>query len=222
MVPPAVTFPANNKNTCLQEIQKAEEESLNKILKMERLIHIPLAQESGGQILLQSLFLMLYAQWQGFLKESVGSFLRFLEAQDLCARGSNHRILVGDLAPNFILKLEPKDFLRQNSKKLLAETTLDRLDGVGNKGNVTPENLKEIAWVLGIDLHNMPFLISLKVLTDRRNKIAHGDFSDELKVDDFPAEKTREAISQIAQKMQESVEEGKFRVSQIRNGCESR
>jgi len=126
---------------------------------------------------------LLYAHWEGFVK-NVGS--RFLEHVSL------QQLTLSELKPNFItLILSKKIFALQNSKRL---STFDEIisildsdqnkkrhlpykDLVNTKSNLNSDVLREIIWCLGLEYD--PFKGSEKlidtILLGRRNHIAHGN-----------------------------------------------
>ena len=152
--------------------------------------------ENAGRrsALLRAGVTLLYAHWEGFVKRSGTYYLEFV---------ANQGKIASELRVNFIaIKLKSRLIEASKSNKPSASAELvdffcsklgDRLriphkGIVDTKSNLSSSVLREIVWILGLDMS--PFETKCHLidssLVDRRNHIAHGDSLD-IGIDDYLA-----------------------------------
>lgn len=135
--------------------------------------------------LLRSGVTLLYAHWEGFIKNSSTAYLEFVARQNLAYK---------DLAPNFIalaMKGEINKASINNSSISFTEVVNFFLNGLSSKCSLSWENsittksnlssavFKEIIHTLGLDYYPVYELrekLIDKVLLHSRNNIAHGQY----------------------------------------------
>lgn len=172
-----------------------------------------LAQENKKDVLLKSIILLVYAHWEGFIKNSSKLYLKHV---------SDEKILIKELANNFhaidlkkyikVLKdncdvfsiHQELDFLdRKDSEGKKFKVKIDLRPGKGTEvidteNNLKEEILKRIFKTLGLKYKSS--LQTKKVYIDHqllknRNIIAHGDIFDDEDSDEFSL--TIEDISKL-------------------------
>lgn len=147
---------------------------------------------------------LLYAHWEGFVKNAGTHFLDFV---------SNQRMSLSELRGNFVtVVLRSRIDRATESKKYSAfeeitnyirdnENTRARLpykNVVDTQGNLSSTALKEVTWCLGIDygLYETKEKLIDSRLVGRRNHVAHGK-SIAIDTDDF-MEMSDEVIGLLA------------------------
>ena len=134
-------------------------------------------------VLVRSLVAILYAHWEGFLKNAGSAYLEYL---------SNRRLSHSELAPNFlalVLRARIQDATSRRNLGALIEIVklfrgglADRAripkDAVDAEANLSSRVLYDIVTMLGLDyapFETKAVLIDERLLSNR-NAIAHGDY----------------------------------------------
>ena len=134
-------------------------------------------------VLIRSFVAILYAHWEGFLKNAGLSYLEFL---------SNRRLNYLELSPNFValaLRSRIQDASARNNLANLIEIVdlfqngLDQRaripkDAIDAESNLSSQVLLDIVTMLGLDYspyETKAVLIDERLLKNR-NSIAHGDY----------------------------------------------
>lgn len=135
---------------------------------------------------------LLYAHWEGFIKQSSQDYLSFVSCQ---------RLTYGDLASCFVvfgakkhlstisgshkasINIEVVDFFRRCS---VERADLVLSNAIDTKSNLNSEIFENIALSIGIPVASYDAYYNLidESLLSRRNKITHGEYLD-LRADDF-------------------------------------
>lgn len=133
-------------------------------------------------ILTRSFVCLLYAHWEGFVKQSAEVYLRYIQS---CGE-SCHRLGYGLVAASIRDMITAcgtsKDFVKHRE---LVET-IHTLKGLPNfkfypsiidtRSNVDEEVFKEIADIIGLDLsHYLSSLPKITEMRNTRNRISHGE-----------------------------------------------
>lgn len=135
-------------------------------------------------MLLRSLVALLYAHWEGFIKNASSRYLEYL---------SNRRLRYNELTSNFVAlgyRRRVADAVEQRNLRSLTgiidllRSGLDERsrileeDAISTEANLSSRVLKDITTALGIDYQ--PFESKAHLIDDRllriRNRVAHGDF----------------------------------------------
>lgn len=129
---------------------------------------------------------LIYAHWEGFIKEASEAYLTYVSSQNL---------VYGDLASCFVvfgakkhvmsivesrksaINIEVVEFFR---KSTATQANLALSNAVNTESNLSSTVFENIALSLGVALGQYTPYANLidKVLLDRRNKIAHGEYLD--------------------------------------------
>jgi hypothetical protein len=135
---------------------------------------------------------LLYAHWEGFIKQSSQEYLLFVANQRLRYRelascfvvfgAKKHLANVID-ARRATVNIEAVDFFRQRAED---RADLALSNAIDTKANLTSNVFSNIAISLGVGISHYDAYFKLidESLLARRNKIAHGEFLD-LQSEDF-------------------------------------
>ena len=125
---------------------------------------------------------MLYAHWEGFVKNASRSFLEYLTAQRLLNKELHKNLLTLSMAQSTSVPWETKKispFRKITEFYFEGLTERSRFPfkhGLSTESNLSSTVLEEIVWCLGLDFS--PFETKKKFLDSRllarRNHIAHG------------------------------------------------
>lgn len=153
---------------------------------LKLLIDSTTASGSKQQALLRSGVTILYAHWEGFIKEAASAYLEFVATQHLPYK---------ELTPNFIalsMKEKLESAIQTDKASILNNVANFFLTGLSGKSkipyknsiitksNLSSEVFKEIICTLNLDHKHYDTkknLIDEKLLK-KRNSIAHGEFLD--------------------------------------------
>lgn len=141
------------------------------------------ASRDRRNVLVRSLVAILYAHWEGFLKNTARSYLEYVKTR---------RLLYSELAPNFLAyallpRVRPAVGQRQLENMIevvrllrgdMRERSRISTDGVDAGSNLSSKVLRHLTITLGLDyrpFESKAFLIDSRLLGNR-NSIAHGDY----------------------------------------------
>lgn len=127
---------------------------------------------------------ILYAHWEGFIKESSIKYLEYVSLQ---------RLKYSELRHNFIAIIIKQllsgisEVKKASTYNMLADFFVGRMnercrivykDAIDVESNLSSKVFKEIVWCLGLDYK--PFETSEKVIDEKllsiRNKVSHGEY----------------------------------------------
>ena len=163
-----------------------------------------ICQEKNLEVIFKSFLLMLYAHWEGFIKQSSKSYLLFV---------SKHQLRHKQLALNFKaitlkglinscmknneslslfdeVKLLEKLITKEEAKFLLPNSILHDKDKsfINTQSNLTPKILRGFCHTIGIEyktcLETKEHYLN-EQLINNRNAIGHGSQLDLSSIDDF-------------------------------------
>jgi len=141
------------------------------------------ASPDRSSVLVRSLVAILYAHWEGFLRNTAKSYLEYVKAR---------RLTYSELAPNFLAyallprvrpaieqrKLEGMIEMIRLLRGEMSERSQFTTDGVDAGSNLSSQVLHRMTTTLGLDYR--PFeskaVLIDKRLVGNRNRIAHGDY----------------------------------------------
>lgn len=135
---------------------------------------------------------LVYAHWEGFIKQASQDYLSYVSSQRLSYRelascfvvfGAKKHLanLVGSRQTP--LNIEAVDFFRD---RLVDRADLMLASAIDTKSNLNSEVFENIATSIGVPVssYDAYFKMIDESLLDRRNKIAHGEYLD-LNAEDF-------------------------------------
>jgi len=162
--------------------------------KLKAMIETERSDMERSRVLLRSGLTLLYAHWEGFIKEAGSLYLEYVAMQ---------RLNYDQLTSNFLALAFKKRLAEVNEthKATIYTTSLDFIrfqlsqrsqipykEGIRTGSNLSSEVLKEIICILGLEYdfyETKQKLIDTKLLA-KRNQIAHGEYLD-LDVEDYAA-----------------------------------
>jgi len=169
------------------DLQQKVDDAL--VWRRRELFNLRIAIEDSEQnrqrqtALLRAGVAILYAHWEGFVKQAGSHYLEFVSSQGKRA---------ADLTPNFVaIKLKTRIVEAARSKKIsstheVVDFFCNRLQDrlkipykgvIDTQSNLSSTVLRDIIWTLGLDIS--PYETKCKLidesLVDRRNHIAHGE-----------------------------------------------
>lgn len=126
---------------------------------------------------------LLYAHWEGFVKNSAESYLTYIKFQRLNLNQVNSNILALSLKQKMTefsmtnkatLHVQFIDFFQNN---LYEKASFSETDSIKTQSNLNSIILKEIFATIGLDITNYDLKSNLidKQLLKYRNEIAHGN-----------------------------------------------
>jgi hypothetical protein len=126
---------------------------------------------------------MLYAHWEGFIKNSAESYLAYIKFQGLNLNQVNSNILALSLKQKIseftqtnksTLHVEFVEYFRNN---LNEKANFSETDSIKTQSNLSSLILKEIFAIIGLDITQYELKSNLidKQLLRNRNNIAHGN-----------------------------------------------
>lgn len=141
------------------------------------------ARKAYKPMFLRAGIALLYAHWEGFIKNSAEAYINYVECQ---------RLRYDELSTNFLaLALKVKlnefeetkkatvyikliDFIRNNLSEIAFFTK--GIEDIRKKSNLNSDSLKEIIYTLGLDYkpYELKKCIIDEQLLENRNNIAHG------------------------------------------------
>ena len=132
---------------------------------------------------LRCAIVMLYAHWEGFIKNSAGSYLSYIKFQRLNLNQVNSSILALSLKQKIIEFTESNKasthvkFVNYFQKNLTDRAIFSEIDSIKTQSNLSSLILKEIFATLGLDITHYELKSNLidKQLLKNRNNIAHGN-----------------------------------------------
>ncbi len=155
------------------------------LLIVQKMIHSSENESKKNSCLIRAGVALLYAHWEGFVKESGIAYLNFVSMQGLKYE---------ELAPNFIalaMKTRLNEASQTKKSKIYNEVVDFFLSGLSEKSklphdskaintesNLSSEVLQNIIYSLGLDYRDFEVekdLIDDKLLKNR-NTIAHGNY----------------------------------------------
>lgn len=141
------------------------------------------ASADRKNVLVRSLVAILYAHWEGFLKSTAESYIRYVRLQRLPFSDLADNFLAYALRPRVRAAVERKDpgelievvrFLRGG----MIEPSKITKRAVDAESNLSSRVLRNLTTALGLDyrpFESKAFLIDERLLKNR-NRIAHGDY----------------------------------------------
>ena len=153
-------------------------------LALIKKIFLKLRTEDEKRFFLQSSIPTIYAIWEGFIKHSLKSLLKFLDTKNISSVDISRELLVWSLDEKIKNLGQSKDFKKQmkHSQILINQLKNDvkfskiRIDV---KSNLNDKVLIELSIKLGIfhieDFFSEDELNGLFRLVDIRNRISHGE-----------------------------------------------
>lgn len=151
---------------------------------IRKLINASPLPEGKKECLIRAGIALLYAHWEGFVKEAATAYISFI---------ATRRMRYDELATNF-LALAMKQQLneaRETNKAtvyskvanffltgLSERANIDWLDSINTNSNLSSDVLREILFIIGIDyglFETKAKLIDVQLLRNR-NSIAHGEY----------------------------------------------
>lgn len=139
------------------------------------------------QTLLRSSIPIVYAHWEGFIKEAALSYLNFISIRKLPFRSLNSGSLSLYLIEEFLNQNNSTNFEKAISiieffeKKLDERSNLNSIpDPIKTRSNLNSDALKEIISILELDyecFRVFEVFIDARLL-EARNKIAHGEYRE--------------------------------------------
>ncbi|PIT21613.1 hypothetical protein BGI36_05660 [Snodgrassella communis] len=134
-------------------------------------------------IMHKSAILLIYAHWEGFIKNAAKNYLEFLNNQKLLCKDMQENFLILHLGGVFQEELNYKNFshrgkiLTEFNNSLTCEFKVCTDKTINTNSNLKSENFKLILEQLGIPKHRfeLKFQIIDEKLLQYRNAIAHGE-----------------------------------------------
>ena len=144
------------------------------------------------QSLVRCSIALIYAHWEGFVKESARYFLAYIATQKLKNQELSLNLLTLSFKHSVNFSVDSKKYSAFGVITSFFVNELDKRSqipyqsGIDTASNLSSEILKEISWCLGIDyglFETREKFIDEKLLS-RRNHIAHGGYL-EIDVSEF-------------------------------------
>lgn len=161
-------------------------------------------------VLLRSLIAILYAHWEGFIKNASNAYLEYV---------ANRRLLRANLASNFLANSLARRIHdasdRRNLSSLIEVIELLRgnlqsrsrmpKERIVTESNLSSRVLEDVTTLLGIDYkpYQMKAVLIDESLVGNRNQIAHGDY---LAVDESTALALLDEIQQLMESFRDQIE----------------
>jgi len=152
--------------------------------ELQSLLELKSLPQNRQNVLIRSGVAMLYAHWEGFVKNAASAYVEFVAMQRLSYR---------DLASNFVaiaIKDKLNDVMESNKTSVCIEVTdflitklserssIPYKSAINTKSNLSSQVLREITTVLGIDFS--AYATKEKIIDEKllksRNNIAHGNY----------------------------------------------
>lgn len=129
---------------------------------------------------------LVYAHWEGFVKESSEAYLEYVDSHKLnyeelasCIVVFGLKKQIADLVQSrrSVANIEAVDFIRRSKGKV---ANLALSNAVNTESNLSSEVFFNIAASVGVDVSRYSTYANFlnKSLLGRRNKIAHGEYLD--------------------------------------------
>lgn len=185
--------------------RKIELSSIKSLLNSEKIKKNPSTRNS----LLRSLFTILYAHWEGFIKSSASHYLQHISLQKYKNSELSYGFLVlsyrshlSDMESGLLEKR--KEGISQILENLSSRSKVPYKGIIDSKSNLRFHVFKEICSIIEIDCQKYELKGTLinTHLVDRRNSIAHGEYL-EFDLEDF--ETIYEAIISIMEDFKEDI-----------------
>jgi len=133
---------------------------------------------------------LLYAHWEGFVRETLTSYIKFIEAQNIPPLTTNPTIFAFSLRRQ-LRSLSGKQTVERTTE--FARTALNMLSKpiqfsdktIDTKSNLRFEVLEDLCATLCINVNRLKeSKRDINALVNRRNNIAHGDRLQKIYLDD--------------------------------------
>lgn len=142
------------------------------------------ANFGGSQAMCRAFWLLQYAHWEGFVKNSVDRYLNFIAVRQLkfSELQQGFRLLPASPLYSAINQIQnnngPEKFVGLNRVTLIGDQRLQKKHiEVNTQSNLRFCVLENLSNVACVDLHSFVDESYLdKILADRRNEIAHGSW----------------------------------------------
>jgi hypothetical protein len=129
---------------------------------------------------------LIYAHWEGFIKEASEAYLTYVSSQNLLYRdlascfvvfGAKKHVTSIIESRRSAVNIEVVEFFRRSAT---TQANLALSNAVNTESNLSSTVFENIAMSLGIALNQyIPYANLIdKVLLERRNRIAHGEYLD--------------------------------------------
>lgn len=203
----------------LEEITRMLDGRLAQLINIQRVVH-----SYRGHILentVSSMGLpMIYAHWEGFVKEILQVYVEYVESTGLISKEYNPAILAYSWTPYIRrlkgdLKIDNQILITNCLLSCLTETITFESEQkeIDTKSNLKYEILIDILKKLALD-HNLTNIKKHKIneLVGKRNYIAHGGFSDVIDIDDIDdyIDKIIKYIGEIEEIVIDGIKEKKY------------
>lgn len=170
------------KDEFFDRIDKEKAWRVKELLAFKNQIESLTKNPSNQNVLLRASVPLLYAHWEGFVKTSCETYLKFV---------SGKRIILNKLQPQFAAIALGKQIQSQEMKKISTRTEsvkfiVDNLEKpsdiptngvIKTKSNLKFEVFEDICFILNIDSKQFETKkATIDDLVDNRNTIAHGNY----------------------------------------------
>lgn len=142
------------------------------------------AQSKALNVALRTSILLLYAHWEGFIKNAATAYVNFVSNQNLILSELHNSFLAIALKQKITLFEETNtstihaEFIHYFRNNLVDQAKIKPENVISSKSNLNSKILKQILVAIGIDYTSFELKANLidEKLLHYRNNVAHGEF----------------------------------------------